>query len=289
MLKTDRQKTLLLLFLIILAVLLVAPSLTGLHLQPGQPLPPGANDQPLTQEASPSTTFEPTAYSFLKGILSLLFVLITLYLFFNLILHLDWKHSIRAILILIAIAALIIAIPRPSLDPSANPPTGPMGVPTQANPENLTSPLGSPPQALIWVAVIGLAAIGTLGLAWWLTQKRHPLPGGDPIGAQAFSALHALESGEDLNNVIIRCYLEMSHILQKEQGLERPETMTAAEFEEFLTQRGIPEDPVRQLTRLFEKARYSNFQLDAQDKETGWKCLTVISTFFRQEEKNGSI
>ncbi|HWQ46544.1 MAG TPA: DUF4129 domain-containing protein [Longilinea sp.] len=289
MLKTDRQKTLLLLFLVILAVLLIAPSLTDLQLQPGQPLPPGVNEQPLTQEASPSTTFEPAAYSVLKGFLSLLFVLITLYLFFNLILHLDWKHSIRAVLILIAIAALIIAIPRPSLDLSPNQNTNPMGIPTQANPEYLPSPLGSPPQALVWVVVVGLAAIGTLGLAWWLTRKRHPLPAVDPIGAQAFSALHALESGEDLNNVIMRCYLEMSRILQQEQGLERPETMTAAEFEEFLTLRGIPEGPVRQLTRLFEKARYSDLQLDAHDNEMGWNCLTAISTFFRQGEKNGSV
>ena len=79
---------------------------------------------------------------------------------------------------------------------------------------------------------------------------------GDPLSLQAELALRALESGESFKNVIVRCYTEMSLILQREQGLALEETMTAQEFERLLIARGIPHPPIDQLTCLFEAARY---------------------------------
>jgi hypothetical protein len=286
MAKNDRQKSILLLILIVLAVLVSAPSLTGLQLQSGQPLPSGVNEQSFTEQGSSPTQFEPSSYSFIKGILSLLFVLITLFLFFNLLVHLDWKRSILSVIFLIVLAFLLIVIPKPTFNSTpAN--SQSEGIPLESNPVAANAPLNAPPQALVWVVIIGLAAVMILGAAWWMTRKRNPVPVVDPIGAEAFIALHALESGEDLNNVLIRCYRQMSLILQQEQMIERDETMTAAEFEQYLSGRGLPQEPIQQLTGLFEKARYSDLALDEQDAEIGWNCLSAISEHCRKEGKNG--
>lgn len=284
MAKTDRQKSILLLILVVLAVLLSAPSLTGLQLQPGQPLPSGITEQTVTEQGSSPTQFEPSSFSLLKGILSLLFVLITLYLFFNLLLHLDWKRSILSVLFLLVLAFLLIVIPKPTFNttPASSQSEG---IPLESNPVVAHTPLTAPPQALVWVVIIGLAALIILGVAWWMTHKRNPVPAVDPIGAEAFIALRALESGEDLNNVLIRCYRQMSLILQQEQRFERAETMTAAEFERYLSGRGIPQEPIQQLTGLFEKARYSDLALDESDADIGWNCLTAISEHCRREGK----
>jgi hypothetical protein len=69
------------------------------------------------------------------------------------------------------------------------------------------------------------------------------------------TALAALESGAELHNVVLRCYEEMTRLLNEARGIRRPQAMTAREFELTLTQLGLPEEPVVSLTRLFEEAR----------------------------------
>jgi len=89
----------------------------------------------------------------------------------------------------------------------------------------------------------------------------------------------ALKKGLDFKNVIVQCYQQMSAALQKEQGIELEDTMTAREFEHLLEAKGLPRDPVHQLTQLFEAARYSLQQFTPADEQKAFDCLSVIVQF----------
>ncbi len=93
---------------------------------------------------------------------------------------------------------------------------------------------------------------------------------------EAERALQALRTGSHLNDVIVRCYIQMSQALQKEQEIELEQTMTAREFEHLLEARGIPYAPVHQLTQLFEAARYGFRQLGQGDEQKAFECLNAI-------------
>ena len=100
--------------------------------------------------------------------------------------------------------------------------------------------------------------------------------------------MHALQRGLDLKNVIVDCYRQMSWALQREQGIELNETMTAREFEELLNVRGFPNAPVHQLTQLFEVARYGVRQLNASDERDAFDCLNAIVRHSREERQSHS-
>jgi len=76
----------------------------------------------------------------------------------------------------------------------------------------------------------------------------------------------------------------MSAALQKEQGIELENSMTAREFERLLEAKGLPRDPVHQLTQLFEAARYSLRLFTSADEQTAFECLNAIVQFSRERK-----
>jgi crotonobetainyl-CoA:carnitine CoA-transferase CaiB-like acyl-CoA transferase len=76
----------------------------------------------------------------------------------------------------------------------------------------------------------------------------------------------------------------MSAALQKEQGIELEKSMTAREFEQLLEAKGLPRDPVHQLTQLFEAARYSLRQFTLAEEQTAFECLNTIMQFSRERK-----
>lgn len=97
------------------------------------------------------------------------------------------------------------------------------------------------------------------------------------LSAEAKSALEELKSGIDLRNVILRCYYEMGQIVQRERGIDRKRWMTAREFEIRLIRAGLPEEPVKNLTRLFETVRYGSFDPNKEQEEIAVESLTAIA------------
>ncbi len=93
---------------------------------------------------------------------------------------------------------------------------------------------------------------------------------------QAQAAVESLQIGEDFRSVILRCYLEMTHVLKDEQGIERDANLTAREFMELLQKRGVPASPIHDLTLLFESARYSPLRPTEMDEQLGLNCLHEI-------------
>jgi hypothetical protein len=102
------------------------------------------------------------------------------------------------------------------------------------------------------------------------------------VGLEAEKAWQKLKAGLGLQDVIIRCYRQMSLALAQEQGLEREDFMTAGEFEDLLAAAGVPHDPIHQLTQLFEAVRYGHWQPNPIDEQKAIHCLEAIMVYSRE-------
>jgi hypothetical protein len=127
--------------------------------------------------------------------------------------------------------------------------------------DNLKDTLKPPPFWLIMGAsfllsgIIVLILIFILRMAWLLCRNRSPLP---ELSEMAQQTIQEIDTGRNFANAVLRCYAEMSRILNDCRGLRRGYAMTPREFEAFLSEFELPAEPVRQLTRIFETVRYGN-------------------------------
>jgi len=128
--------------------------------------------------------------------------------------------------------------------------------------------------------ILDISVLIVIGLLIWYIYRRffyQPAQTSDLLKAEVESALSDIESGMDLQNVIIRCYVEMSKILDEQRGIQRPQAMTAREFERKLQSLGLPDEAIRRLTRLFEEVRYSNIKPSAEAEKEAIHCLRAIA------------
>jgi len=126
--------------------------------------------------------------------------------------------------------------------------------------------------------VLVLLGIGWGLYRWWmrisyLGSLSKPL---DDLAAIAQSSLDDLAAGHDWDDVIVNCYERMSDAVSRKRGIVRQEDMTAAEFARRLEQAGLPGDPVRRLTRLFESVRYGDKTSSQNEINEAVSCLTAI-------------
>jgi hypothetical protein len=135
------------------------------------------------------------------------------------------------------------------------------------------------PDWLITMVGVGLSLIlaGAIAVVLWAVLQfslSRPFAFADVLSQQAQDAIDALEAGEELSDVILRSYAQMSHVLQEEQGLIRADDMTPREFERLLAQKGFPREAVETMTRLFEQVRYGS----QQPGEAGiQKCIASLN------------
>lgn len=138
----------------------------------------------------------------------------------------------------------------------------------------------NPPWWLVWGVTIGLALLSAVVIVWtarslWLRTRR-PENSLAQLAQEVQQALDALHAGADLQDVVLRCYFEMSRVLQEQRGLRREEAMTPREFEQSLARAGLPAEQVRQLTRLFEDVRYGAHSASHREERQADDCLTAI-------------
>ena len=127
---------------------------------------------------------------------------------------------------------------------------------------------------------LGLAGIVLVLCVRMILAARRSVP--RSWESEAAYARQALLDGQDLREVIIRCYVRMGRALQEEQQIERESFMTTGEFEVLLAARGVPPDPVRQLTRLFDAVRYGRREPAAGEEQRALQCLDAILAYCRQ-------
>jgi hypothetical protein len=281
---SDDAKRKRLLFLLLAAglMILIAAALPRLELKPGIPLPKwegGAGPPP--SESQPDVSI--SLSTFLKALLEVVGILVLVYSVYKLLRGVPWKEILGPALLiaLLALVAIVILFALTNLLITTEP-LAPEVLPPELKREG--PPLGSPPAILVWLVWIGLGAmIIVLGI-WASNRRTKNLRAGDLVELEAERAIQALKKGQDFKNVIVQCYQQMSAALQKERGIELEDTMTAREFEHLLEAKGLPRDPVHQLTQLFEAARYSLRQFTPADEQEAFDCLSAIVQFSRERK-----
>lgn len=280
-----KRRALSYLFLTALITMLLAATLPHLELQKGIPLPGSANtggNAPAVEEAP---LIAVNISTFAKMVLALLVIMMLVYLLMKMHLGPDWKDIARAFLTMVVVSVVITGI----LFIFANGRVSPVPLEIEALPTEVKQvgpDLAPVPPALLWLVWIGLAGIILL-LVIALVRQRSSARRADPLVLEAEQAVQALKAGQDLRSVIIHCYRQMSLILQAEQGLTRMEAMTAREFETLLETRGVPPPPVRQLTRLFEMARYAAQISEPGAEQQAFDSLNAIIQFSQKKEGGG--
>ena len=275
-----KQKTFLLLGVVILITMMMAANLPQLEFQPGLPLPRFENGQVVAVPAEEGQFVSVSAPKFILVFIVLIFTVVTLYSIVQLFRGADWKSIsdvLRPLLVISGVVACIVFLSMllPTSDSYI-----PAGI-TVSTPEPvITSPLEATPPSLLWLVGVGLFVISVLVLAW-IFKSSQQASAMDLVGLEAEKARQALKTGGHLKDVIIHCYIQMSLALKQEQGIERKDFMTTGEFENLLETAGVPHEPVHQLTRLFDAVRYGNWQPNPVDEQKALQCLEAIMLYSR--------
>jgi hypothetical protein len=275
-----------------LVIFLLAIGLTGLKMSPGTVL---AN---LTRPTTTNTTGSLPAGAWLvdtfRIILAVALVLFPIYLVYMLINPQRRKRLLRDVIffavILIAFDQLRRAADRMRPDnPVVNPQQGAQVLGGTPNVVPLEAFIANPPTWLVTlvtvVVVVGIAAM-IFGAIWLLTRKR--LRDADAIvmvNREAQEALIAIQSGNNLREIIIQCYRRMVEAVRIDRGINRDSALTSREFLNTLTAKGLPADPLRDLTRLFEDARYGNIEGGMRQQLEAVACLEEIIEACRKQKE----
>lgn len=257
-------------------LILLSGSLSGLRLLPGIPLPGIDTVQDSTISQLPDASLETRPFSIIQGFLATLFFVIVIYMSIQLIKVIPLKELLLPVLVLVILVLAIILLSRVPVN----------RLPSESAPYTRIAPPASeiysvaPPveqlTEIIWLVCILLI----LGLCVpFLLMIRKGLNSDDvinPILQEAKTAAAAIQNGADFADVILRCYFEMANSIQKEHGIARESNLTVREFEEQLEKHGFPSPPFRNLTMLFEKARYSVETISGKDEELALECLNDI-------------
>ncbi len=270
----SKRMTLALFILAVTAIALAAAAIPRLEFQPGIPLPNmNFSGEDLPPESIPVISI--SFVTFIKMVLGISLLAAAVYAGYKLRKRVSWKEILVpalsiAVMALIGLAILIslqgAKIEFTTLEQVTLPPEIILEGP----------PLGPVDPNLIRMVWIGLAAgliLFGARILFWTAGRSRPE---DTVEREAEQAIHALQTGSDIQNVIIRCYLGMSRALQKERGIKRESTMTARDFERLLEERGIPPGPIRRLTRLFEGARYGFRSSGPEEEREALDCLNAI-------------
>jgi len=146
------------------------------------------------------------------------------------------------------------------------------------------SPAPAPGWTVFPFLLVGLVSLTLLG--WWLRrlwlgrQARGPL---EEISALAGAAADELAAGGNLKNTVLRCYREMSRILSEREHVPFEEAMTAREFEQRLRRAGVRDEHVTRLSRLFEEVRYGGRESGEREEQRALECLRAVERAYGGE------
>jgi len=285
MIRKNKLLVLLFLGLAIAAMLLLSISLPGLKFQPGQPFsfgtPPPASSGP------PQTGGSDIYVWLLKGLLALGIILFPIYIIISLFTPEGRKRLLVQLTGFVILFAALLLLSNHSTPPLQISPASTAGLPSQPV---LTPPPSLPPfvarssTGAEWGIMLGLAAlIAVAALLLYRTYRRReilttagPL---DRLAREAQGAVNALAAGEDIRDVVLRSYYQMSRVLDEERGIRREVAMTPHEFLQTLTSKGVPNEPVRELTLLFEEVRYGSRQPGKPEEQRAIASLQAIINY----------
>jgi hypothetical protein len=184
------------------------------------------------------------------------------------------------------------------------PPTGRTVGPSAMAPNSAPPPpAASQPSAIHSVAASGilgtlaiLAAVAALGLVLWLyfgdwLLRVRPSPSRGVrhgLAAAVEDSLDELKLEPDARRAIIKCYARFERVLASIDHPRAP-SQTPVEFMRLiLAQLQLPEDAVREITRLFELSRFSRHELRDADRSAAWRSLAAIKAALDRKDANAS-
>jgi hypothetical protein len=152
--------------------------------------------------------------------------------------------------------------------------------PPLAAPPPVTPPeyIAAPPQWLVLTIslLVGLVVVAAIWLVARLSRRAEPENTLAQLAHEAQSALASLEAGAGLRNAVLRCYAEMARVLSGQRGVQTDKTMTPREFETRLAAAGLRDEHIRRLTRLFEAVRYGQREPGEREEREAVECLSAI-------------
>lgn len=101
------------------------------------------------------------------------------------------------------------------------------------------------------------------------------------IVEEMVETLVQLSKGKDIGETVIRCYGQMCNLLEKNQGIERSESLTPFEFSKQMKHLGFLETHVERLTRLFETVRYSQRNSTENETKDAINALKEIADYYK--------
>jgi hypothetical protein len=285
---STKRKTLILFGLVMLLTVILAASLPQLDLRPGMPLPRLEEGQMMLAPIEEEPLVVISVSEFLRTLFALVLAGAILYVTYKLIKGSDWRNLgsfIQPLLVVVLLMGIVIFVIMllPKAESSL-----PMELPPPIETPRVTSPLGPVPTSLFWLVGIGLLVSAILLGIWIFAPSSRRETTIDLVGLEAEDALQSLKNGLDLKDVIVKCYRQMSLVIEKEQGIEREDSMTTREFENLLEAAGVPHDPIHQLTQLFEAVRYGKWLSNPINEQAAVHCLEAIILFSRETKKKST-
>lgn len=131
---------------------------------------------------------------------------------------------------------------------------------------------------IVVIALIVTAVVAFVIYTFWKRTREKAFEPIRRVQKEAQAALDAIETGGDLREAVIRCYIQMIDAIKEYRGIYRERDMTPHEFEQYLAKRGLPREPVHQLTQLFEQVRYGAQNPGRKEQNTAVSSLSAIIT-----------
>ncbi len=264
----------------ILALLLLASSISGLRFQPGHFYAISGPRLP-TIEPGTALSLDPTTISFWQTLLAFISLALLIYLAIALILSAKLRRellrriltTLACILLIHLILNLLRGMPRVA-DGALTGPAAPPAQPAVGEP--FPTFVAQPAPWLVLAISVLLAAL-LIGGIWFVWRRgRAQKPALVQLADEAQAALVELQAGGDLTDAVLRCYREMSRVLREQRGIARPRDATAREFERQLATVGLRDEHIQQLTRLFERVRYGPRRTSEREEREAVACLAAI-------------
>jgi hypothetical protein len=278
-----KRNSLLLLLIAMLLILVLAMGLPNLKLSPGQPFSLGQDDAYMAGGYGILLSDNVLAW-ILRGLWVLTLISIPFYIFFSIFTPEGRRRLKRDIIILGILYLVSEFLPKllqnTKLLPESEEITLPQGASQIQNLEPTATFSPNPPPWLTIVTIvlatllISALIVGLFKLA--RRRKATQKSSLEKLADEAQNAMEALRAGKDFKSTIIRCYQEMGRVVEEERGIFRETAMTPREFEAHLAAKGLPQEPVRTITRLFEKARYGSLPVEPREEEQAFSCLFAI-------------
>jgi hypothetical protein len=144
--------------------------------------------------------------------------------------------------------------------------------------------------SLLALALVGFGVLAWLYLALLPPRAHHSPSPFAPSDLQVAieDSLDDLRHLPDARLAIIRCYARFERVLAG-ADVRRSPWQTVVEFmQAALTHPHLPSEAVRELTRLFEIARFSRHELGPDHRERAWQALMAIKAALEKEHPNAS-